>query len=63
MYIRLQHFLEMKRDYRSYIDVSRFTEMEIEHGHDTGGEIEINRPTKVYAPQVAGFIDANNTEN
>jgi hypothetical protein len=63
MYMRMQHYLEMKRDYRSYVDVSRYTEMEIEHGHDTDSEIEINRPTKVFAPQVSSFIEANNTEN
>jgi hypothetical protein len=63
MYMRMQHYLEMKRDYRSYVDVSRYTEMEIEHGHDTESQIEINRPTKVFAPQVSSFIEANNNEN
>ena len=50
MYMRIQHHLEKKRDYRSYIDISKYTEMEVEHGHDTASEIEINRPTKVFAP-------------
>ena len=59
----MQHYLELKRDYRSYIDISRYTEMEIEHGHDTESAIEINRPTKVFAPQVTSFINANDTNN
>ena len=63
MYLRMQHYLEMKRDYRSYIDISKYTEMEIEHGHDTASEIEIMRPTKVYAPQVSSFIEANDNDN
>jgi hypothetical protein len=29
-----------RKDYRSYIDVSKFTGMEIEHGHDTGSVMD-----------------------
>jgi hypothetical protein len=28
-----------KKDYRSYVDVSRYTEMEVEHAHDTASQI------------------------
>ena len=63
MFIRMNHYLEAKRDYRSYIDVSRYTEMEVEHGHDTSSKIEIARPTKVFPTQVKSFIEANNKQN
>ncbi len=27
------------KSYKDYVDISKFTEMEIEHGHDTANEI------------------------
>jgi len=29
-----------KKDYRHYVDVSKFTEMEVEHSHDTSSQID-----------------------
>jgi hypothetical protein len=29
-----------KKNYRHYVDVSKFTEMEVEHGHDTSNVID-----------------------
>ena len=59
LFMRMSHHLEKKRDYRSYIDVSRYTEMEIEHGHDTESVIEILRPTHIHAPHVKTFLKDN----
>jgi len=28
-----------RRSFRSYVDVSRYTEMEVEHSHDTASQI------------------------
>ena len=30
---------EQNKDYKNYIDISRVTEMEVEHGHDTANSI------------------------
>ena len=36
MYMRLQWYMEKKRNISSFVDIAGFTEMETEHGHDTG---------------------------
>ena len=59
LYMRMQHHLEKKRDYRSYIDVSRYTEMEIEHGHDTENVIDTFRTTHINPADVKNFIEGN----
>ncbi len=39
MYMLVQQKFTAKKTYKDYIDISRFTEMEIEHGHDTASQI------------------------
>jgi hypothetical protein len=47
----------------SSIDVARYTEMEIAHGHDTANEIEIVRSGKVTPSLVGEFIQANDNKH
>ena len=35
MYLRASYHFEKNKDYKSFVDVSKYTGMEIEHGHDT----------------------------
>jgi hypothetical protein len=63
LFMRMSHHLEKKRDYRSYIDVSRYTEMEIEHGHDTENVIDMLRQTHIYPADVKKFLTDNDHKN
>ena len=45
MYMRTQFNFAMKKDYRDYIDISKYTEMEIEHGLDTENMLDKNGST------------------
>ena len=35
MYMTASHTYAVRRDYRHYVDISKFTGMEVEHKHDT----------------------------
>jgi hypothetical protein len=39
IFMQVQQRVVAKKTARSYVDVSRFTDMEIEHQHDTASEI------------------------
>ncbi len=40
MYIAIKAKMDAKRGVERIVDISRFTEMEIEHGHDTANTIK-----------------------
>ena len=40
MYIAIKDKMDAKRGDERIVDISRFTEMEIEHGHDTANTIK-----------------------
>ena len=40
MYIAIKAKMDAKRGVEKIIDISRYTEMEIEHGHDTADTIK-----------------------
>jgi uncharacterized protein (UPF0332 family) len=63
LFMRMSHHLEKKRDHRSYIDVSRYTEMEIEHGHDTENVISMLRQTHIFPNDVKKFLKDNDQKN
>jgi hypothetical protein len=42
MYMQVAVKSEAKKDYRSFIDISRYTGMEVEHQHDTASELNHN---------------------
>ena len=42
MQMRVAYNFELKRSYRDYIDVSKYTGMEVEHGHNTAYQWEEN---------------------
>lgn len=60
MYMKLSVKAEQYKDVRSYIDLSRYTEMEVEHGSDTASQIYRSsegphvhdRPIKEFTNQV-----------
>ena len=42
MYMQVQKRVAARRDYRHYVDVSKYMGMEVEHKHDTASEIYQN---------------------
>jgi len=45
-----------KKDYRSYVDVSRYTEMEVEHSHDTASQIPRSSAEHLQPSQSKEFL-------
>jgi len=39
MYMQVQQRVQAKKTARAFVDLSRYTDMEVEHQHDTGSEI------------------------
>ena len=44
-----------RKDYRNYVDVSKFTEMEVEHGHDTASQIPHNSDNHIHPSTLQDF--------
>lgn len=42
LYMQVQKRVASRRDYRHYVDISKFTGMEVEHKHDTASDIHNN---------------------
>ena len=61
--MRVQWHMEKKRNANSYFSMSNFTEMELEHGHDTESMMGFIRPTKIHPDQVKNFIEATESKN
>ena len=42
MYMRVQYNFAQKKDWRDYVDLSRYTGMEVEHGGNTAHYFDMN---------------------
>ena len=52
-----------KKSYKDYIDISKFTEMEIEHGHDTASQINaVNQGGHLHPEAYQEFVEHVDTE-
>ena len=47
--------MEAKKNFRSYVDISKYTEMEIEHGHDTANQLPVHGGNHVIAGDIKEF--------
>ena len=55
MFMGLQQRWAAKRTYRSYVDLSKFTGMEVEHKHDTESAIPVERELNVHPASIEKF--------
>lgn len=51
-----------KRSYRHYVDVSKFTEMEVEHSHDTANSYTHHGDGHVHPDTINEFTDHADSE-
>ena len=54
--MRVQYNFEKKKDYRDFVDISKYTGMEVEHGHNTGAQHYMNSNSTL------GHFNPNNSE-
>ena len=58
MFMKVNVRFAAKKDYRSYVDVSRYTEMEVEHAHDTASQIPKSNAEHLQPSWSKGFEKA-----
>jgi hypothetical protein len=55
MYLTTAHAFALRRDYRHYVDISKYTGMEAEHKHDTVGKYAHLQSPHVNTKEVEDF--------
>jgi hypothetical protein len=55
LYMAVSERVAARKNFRSYVDISRFTGMEVEHKHDTESVIQHYNDGHVHPAQVAEF--------
>ncbi len=55
LYMGISERVEARKNFRAYVDVSRFTGMEVEHKHDTGSVIPHKYDGHVHPQSVQEF--------
>ena len=58
MYMRVQYHMERSKTLHDYIDLSEYAGVELEHGHNTAGKLDMSNHSNL------GHFDPNsNTQN
>ena len=55
MYIAIKSKMDANRGADKIIDISRYTEMEIEHGHDTANTIRSKQGVHIQVDQISEY--------
>ncbi|TNV83092.1 hypothetical protein FGO68_gene11320 [Halteria grandinella] len=55
LFMGVSERMEARKNFRAYVDVSRFTGMEVEHKHDTGNAIPHNHDGHIHPKGVEEF--------
>lgn len=63
MFMQIKVRQEAQKSVRDFVDISAFTEMEVEHGHDTASQLPMKRGTHLIQENLQKFQRMNERAN
>ena len=63
MFIQIRARQEQQKQIRDIVDISSFTEMDVEHGHDTASQLPMKRGVHISTELLKEFSETNDRTN